>query len=58
MKNCQGTSCVEENVEMSFMKPDGWENIKCSSVLYPDFREPKCYCLGDKDPNGNFVLTA
>ena len=40
------------------MKPDGWENIKCSSVLYPDFREPKCYCLGDKDPNGNFVLTA
>ena len=34
------------------MKPKGWDKIKCTSVIYPDFREPNCNCLGDSDSNG------
>ena len=59
VRNCDNKdNCVNVGTEMSFEKPDGWKNIKCSSVLYPDFREPNCHCLGDYDANNNFALTA
>ena len=63
VRNCDASdeksdNCVTPGAEMSFKKPDGWKNIKCSSVLYPDFREPNCHCLGDYDANNNFALTA
>ena len=55
MKNCQGPNCVSEG-SLSFQKPEGWDKIKCSSLIYPDFREPNCFCLGDSTPNGNWAL--
>ena len=55
MKNCQGPNCVGEG-SLSFQKPEGWDKIKCSSLIYPDFREPNCFCLGDSTPNGNWAL--
>ncbi len=32
---------------IGFVKPNGWDNVKCRSAEYPDFRTPPCVCPGD-----------
>lgn len=32
---------------MDFVLPNGWDNLKCRSEKYPNFRAPTCICPGD-----------
>ena len=42
---------------MKFKVPDGWDNVKCESNVYPNFNdEPSCTCLGDANLNANEQL--
>lgn len=31
-----------------FVTPNGWNNLKCRSKVYPDFRADPCICPGDE----------
>ena len=35
------------NGSLSFTLPNGWNNLKCRSATYPDFRQDPCICPGD-----------
>ncbi len=35
------------NDTVSFALPNGWNNLKCRSAVYPDFRQDPCVCPGD-----------
>ncbi len=41
--------CVMNVIDRSrsFKQPNGWNNLKCRSAEYPDFRTPACTCPGD-----------
>lgn len=41
----------ERNLDgtLDFVLPNGWNNLKCRSAVYPDFRQDPCICPGDAE---------